>query len=154
MLDEVRTRVAIVWSVAWFSPPKNKNSLDRKGLCQGRIKPYPRCHLDSRLAVRLQDTDISSATNVCHTLQNTGRAPHAVDCTLRGPFDDLFLARFSPSRALWKALVAFISASTVCFIALIVSLLPPFVKGNLKKHNFVAILMKNRQDFCKKFQFS
>ncbi len=48
--------------------------------------------------VRLQDTTISPTTDVCPTLRNT-LLPHFLR-TLRGPFDDLFLARLSATRAL------------------------------------------------------
>ncbi|MGN1450798.1 MAG: hypothetical protein ACI4XQ_01760, partial [Eubacteriales bacterium] len=35
------------------------------------------------------------------------------DCALSGPFDNLFLTRFSASQALCKGIIAVISASTV-----------------------------------------
>ena len=50
-------------------------------------------------AVRLQDTTISPTTDVCPTLRNTLRHTHFLR-TLRGPFDDLSLARLSATRAL------------------------------------------------------
>ena len=37
----------------------------------------------------------------------------AFDCTLGGPFDNLFLTRLSAPRALCEGIVAVISASTV-----------------------------------------
>ncbi len=40
----------------------------------------------------------------------------AFDCTLSGPFDDLFSAGFSASPALCGIMITFISASTVWFI--------------------------------------
>lgn len=47
-----------------------------------------------------------------HTLQNTlGISPF--DCTLSGPFDNLFLIRLSASRTLCKGIIDVISASTV-----------------------------------------
>lgn len=45
-------------------------------------------------------------------------AKNAFDCTLGGPFDDLFLARLSATRTLCEGIVAFIPASTVCLIKL------------------------------------
>ena len=48
--------------------------------------------LHSQLTLCSQrDTNISPATDVCHTLQNTA-AKKRVHCTLRGPFDNLFPA--------------------------------------------------------------
>ena len=85
---------------------QNKKSLTVND-CQGRIiTNYPRCHLDSRDAVRLSDTDISVTTDVCRTLQNTLRVrkSHAFDCTLSGPFDNLYLTRLSAPRALCKGI--------------------------------------------------
>ena len=39
--------------------------------------------------------------------------PSAFDCTLSGPFDDLFSAGFSSSPALCRSIITVISASTV-----------------------------------------
>ena len=46
-----------------------------------------------------------------HTLQILGKK--AFDCTLRGPFANLFLTRISASRALCEGITDVISASTV-----------------------------------------
>ena len=59
----------------------------------------------------LRDTSISPATDVCLTLQNTRH--QAFDCTLSGPFDDLFFTRFTAPRALCGIIITFTSASTV-----------------------------------------
>ena len=45
----------------------------------------------------------------------------AFDCTLRGPFDGLFPTRLSATRALCEGIIAFISASTVCYDVCIIS---------------------------------
>ena len=62
-----------------------------------RIPSYPR-----------QLTYASTSQN---TLRDT--ISPAFDCALSGPFDDLFLTRFSASRALCKGMIAVISASSV-----------------------------------------
>ena len=51
-----------------------------------------------------------------HTLQNTRQ--YAFDCTLRGPFDNLFLTQLSASWALCAVMAAVTSASTVCLLNL------------------------------------
>jgi len=56
---------------------------------------------------------ISPAAYVCQYVAEYSGFPF--DCTLRGPFGDLFLTRLSAARALWKGMVAFISASTVYY---------------------------------------
>jgi len=73
-----------------------------------------RCHLDLQLLLHArQDTDISPAVNVCpHVAEYLA---FAFDCALGGPFDDLFSARFSASRALCKSIITVISASTVSY---------------------------------------
>ena len=55
---------------------------------------------------------MSLATDVCPTLQNTQQK--AFDCTLRGPFSDLFFTQLSAPWALCASIIALISASTVC----------------------------------------
>ena len=85
---------------------KKQNVLDRYKFCQGRIKTYPRCHLDSSLsfageALRLYGipTYPRQLTCVC-TSQNTRKDSLSFDCALNGPFVRRYLARFSASRAL------------------------------------------------------
>ena len=78
----------------------------------GKSKSFPRCHLASQLLVLLQDTNIPPATDVCpHVAEYSGK--HPFDCTLSGPFANLFLIRLSATRTLCKGIIAVISASTV-----------------------------------------
>ena len=51
------------------------------------------------ISVRLRDTAIPPTADACLTLRNTLRHTHFLR-TLRGPFDDLSLARLSATRAL------------------------------------------------------
>lgn len=51
------------------------------------------------------------------------------DHALSGPFDDLFLTRLSAARALWKGIIAVISASTVCCCVLVYHVSPPLSTG-------------------------
>ena len=74
---------------------------------------YPRCHLDSQLTLRrlagYQHTPGNSRIPTrCRILRK-----NPFPCTLSGPFDNLFLTRFSASRTLCKGIIAVISTSTV-----------------------------------------
>ena len=80
---------------------------------------YPRCHLDSQLTLRrlagYQHTPGNSRIPTrCRILRK-----NPFPCTLSGPFDNLFLTRFSASRVLCKGIVAVISTSTVFNIQLL-----------------------------------
>lgn len=98
------------------SKESQKNDLDRNILSvKVEQNTYPRCHLDSR-------HDAVHLTGYQHTPGNW-RMParcrvlcawRAFDCTLSGPFDDLFLPRLSATRVLCTGIIAVISASTVC----------------------------------------
>ena len=77
------------------------------------LKTNPRCHLE--FTAKLCTCRILTyPRQITHALalQNTLRIC-AFDCTLRGPFDDLFLTRLSATQALCTGIIAFISASTV-----------------------------------------
>ena len=102
-------------------------------------KTYSRCHLDSRDSRALSGIHkYPRQLTYAHTLQNTLRCP-AFDCTLRGPFDDLFLTRLSATRALWKGMIAVISASTVCMIEL-----------NVFYHLYSALSTRNFTNLARK----
>ena len=80
---------------------------------------YPRCHLDSqhtlrRLAGYQHIPGNSRIPTRCRILRK-----NPFPCTLSGPFDNLFLTRFSASRVLCKGIVAVISTSTVYNIQLL-----------------------------------
>mgnify|MGYP001691455405 FL=1 len=80
---------------------------------------YPRCHLDSQLTLRrlagYQHTPGNSRIPTrCRILRK-----NPFPCTLSGPFDNLFLTRFSASRVLCKGIIAVISTSTVYNIQLL-----------------------------------
>ena len=80
---------------------------------------YPRCHLDSQLTLRRlagyqHIPGNSRIPTRCRILRK-----NPFPCTLSGPFDNLFLTRFSASRVLCKGIVAVISTSTVYNIQLL-----------------------------------
>ena len=80
---------------------------------------YPRCHLDSqhtlrRLAGYQHIPGNSRIPTRCRILRK-----NPFPCTLSGPFDNLFLTRFSASRVLCKGIIAVISTSTVYKIQLL-----------------------------------
>ena len=93
-----RDRHRLVSSIAGSSKTKI-TSTDR--VCQGRIID-PRCHLDSRLAVRLRVLTYPRQLTCAERRRILGAS--SFDCALRGPFDGLYPARFSASRALCEAL--------------------------------------------------
>ena len=109
---------------------KTKIAPDRRILLlQGRTKRafYPRCHLDSRPVPCAFGYRHIRGSNACPCVAEYSESdPPSFDCTLRGPFADLFLARFSASRALCEGIIDVISASTVYVSIARVS---PFVKG-------------------------
>ena len=90
---------------------QNKKPLAEKCICQGRIKTYPRCHLDSHYHAHFQDTNIPQTINACPSVAEY--SPFGFDCTLRGPFAKQCLTRFTASRALCVVFRGVISASTV-----------------------------------------
>ncbi len=59
-------------------------------ICQGRIIDS-RCHLDSQKCALFRILTYPRQLTYAETLQNTLRK-NAFDCTLSGPFDELFLA--------------------------------------------------------------
>ena len=80
---------------------------------------YPRCHLDSQLTLRRlagyqHIPGNSRIPTRCRILRK-----NPFPCTLSGPFDNLFLTRFSASRVLCKGIIAVISTSTVFNIQLL-----------------------------------
>ena len=99
----------------------------------------PRCHLGSRPVslsgpCALQGTIIPPATHVCPHVVEYSLAACSVqlsrfDHALSGPFDDLFLTRLSATRALWKGIIAVISASTVFCCALVYHVFWPLSTG-------------------------
>ena len=77
-----------------------------------RIPTYPR-----------QMTSAYNVAEYSEKLVSRGNA-FTFDCALSGPFDNLFLAWFSASQALYKGIIAVISASTVWSIKFIMYCIP------------------------------
>ena len=96
-----------------------KSPRQRIYLCQGRIRfnlsAVPPCFTASAVPLSRIQTYPRELTHP-YALQNTPEVPFP--CTLSGPFDNLFLTRFSASRALCKGIIAVISTSTVFDIQL------------------------------------
>ena len=89
-----------------------------------------------KLPRTLRSTSILPATNVCPHVAEYSTS--AFPCALRGPFDDLFSARFPAPQALCESIIAVIPASSVCYslfceTVLKIALQKLFVKDNFLK---------------------
>ena len=113
------TRSGQLSAGAWLTE-KTKSPLTDFYFCQGRIMHNnynPRCHLEftgnpcALSRIPSYPRQLTYASTSQNTLRDT--ISPAFDCALSGPFDDLFLTRFSASRALCKGMIAVISASSV-----------------------------------------
>ena len=111
-----------------------KKILDRI-LLLSRTNLHSRCHLDSQLRRHALSRIPSYPRQLTYALRcrilcplsRSARLCSTFDCTLRGPFDDLYFIRLSAARTLCGSIITFISASTVCLIKLL--LLYHFSRG-------------------------
>lgn len=91
----------------------NKKILDKASALSRTNHLIRVATLNSRITCSQQDTIMSSATDVCPHVAEYSVPKGTFDCTLSGPFDEMFLTCLSATQALCEGINAVISASTV-----------------------------------------
>lgn len=95
-------------------PRHNKKPVpDTVKQCQGRVIIHPRGTTLIRGRRRTLCRILTYPRQITDALPSQNTRKNSFDCALSGPFDGLFSARLSASRALCTSISAVISASTV-----------------------------------------